>query len=50
MNVIQVSCDKQRLKMNETVLMTSGSQNYDAVQFTFTPDWDNFSRVAIFWR
>lgn len=49
MPTIQVQCVEHDLMIVNLPLLASGSVGVDAVQFSFCPTWDGFSKTAIFY-
>ena len=47
---IKIKCIDQTLTYEGTPIVASGGVNEDYIQFEFGPLWDDFSKVAVFYR
>lgn len=50
MSVIKVRCEDQRLLVTQSPVIASGDVNTDRVYFDFSEEWNNFTKIAVFFR
>lgn len=50
MSEIGIKCIDQKMYFTNTPIITAGNENVDKVRFEFCPLWNNFVKVAIFFK
>ena len=50
MSKIKINVNDQRLSLENQPLIASGGVNEDEVEFTFSAEWSNYGKTAVFYR
>jgi hypothetical protein len=46
--ILQVNCVEHKLAITNSAFLASGSSGVDTVSFSFSPDWDDMEKTAVF--
>lgn len=49
-NTLVIKLDSRNIALSGGALPTSNSQNYDRCMFMFSPEWEGYTKTAVFWQ